>query len=484
MKNRRWLSCALLLLGLICGGLAVSPDLAAEDSAPAADATETLQESAFDELLDPFDDDDWSEKEASIPTVQKEPQGDRRNFRIGGELSLKAVANIAHDRPEPGQTDWRGLSSLRARLAVEWDADLSDFLSIHASGYGFHDFAYDINGRDSYTEEVLDAYEKELELTETFVLVSPHSRLDFRFGRQIVVWGNSDNIRVTDVLNPLDFREPGLTDLEYLRLPVTMSRLDYYLGAWRLSGMAIHEIRFDKNPVLGSDYYPFEGPLPPEDKPSNGGADTEWAFSVIGTFSGWDVALYAAEYFNDRAHLEMAPSPQGPALVRRHASLKMVGAAANLALGNWLLKTEAAWQDGFHYFNTGDKTFSRFDILLGVEYSGIRETTVSVEVANRHINGFDDRLKAGPDHEQPDTFVSAIRVVREFWNDTLTATLLAMTYGATGDDGAMQRLQVEYDLRDNLELTAGVVLYQSGDLPEFENIGDNDRIFGEVAYHF
>ena len=321
MRTRQWLPSALLLLVLVCGGLAGPPDLAAAEYAPPADAAGTPEESAFDELLDPFSDDGFVENETPTLEVSPEPQGEDQKFRIGGELSLRAVTNVAHDPPEPGQTDWRGLSALRTRLALEWDADLTDSLSIHASGYGFHDFACAINGRDSYTEEVLDAYENELELTETYVLVSPHASFDFRFGRQIVVWGSSDNIRVTDILNPLDFREPGLTDLEYIRLPVTMSRLDYYLGAWRLSGVAIHEIRFDKNPPFGSDYYPFQEPLPPEDNPSHGGKNTEWALSLSGTFSGWDMALYAADHFNDRAHLEWIPSPTGAIPVRRHASL-------------------------------------------------------------------------------------------------------------------------------------------------------------------
>ncbi len=128
--------------------------------------------------------------------------------------------------------------------------------------------------------------------------------------------------------------------------------------------------------------------------------------------------------------------------------------------------------------------FSRFDVLAGIEYFGFDETTISLEVANRHINGFSDRLRVVPDLEQPDRFQSAIRVVREFLNDTLTCTVLAMRYGPIGEDGAFQRLQVEYDLRDNLELTGGVVFYQTGDLPEFQKIGDNDRVFAEITHHF
>lgn len=475
------------MLCVCLGCLAVLPrmPLAAEPAGPTDTAGGAIEDD-FDDLLNQFDDSDIVTEETPAPAITSETVASdaRAGYRVGGELSLSAATNFAHDPPASGQTDWRGLSRLRSMLAMEFDAEPSDVLKIHASGYGFYDFTYGINGRDEYTDQVLDEYEKELELTETYALFNPIASIDFRFGRQIVVWGGSDNIRVTDVLNPLDLREPGLTDLEYIRLPVTMSRLDYYLGQWRFSGMAIHEIRFDKMPAFGSDYFPFPDPLPPEENPSSGGENTEWAMSVSRTFSRWDVAFYAANHFNDQTHLEANPPGMGPPVVRRHASLDMIGASANLALGNWLLKTEAAWQDGFNYFNTGNETFSRFDVLFGIEYSGLKETTISVEAANRHINGFQDRLRALPDAEQPDTFQSAIRVVRDFLNDTLTCTLLAMTYGPFGQDGAFQRLQVDYDLRDNVVITGGVVLYQSGDLPEFRNIGDNDRIFGEVAYHF
>ena len=101
----------------------------------------------------------------------------------------------------------------------------------------FYDFAYEIQGRDKFTQEVLDENENELEFDEVWLLGSITDRLDLKAGRQIVVWGKSDNIRVTDVLNPLDLREPGLTDLENLRLPVTMTKLDYFM--WGLKPIGV-----------------------------------------------------------------------------------------------------------------------------------------------------------------------------------------------------------------------------------------------------
>ena len=84
---------------------------------------------------------------------------------------------------------------------------------------------------------MLDAYEQESELREVYLQGALASALDIKVGRQIVVWGKSDNIRITDVLNPIDNREPGLVDIEDVRLPLTMSRLDFYFGDWGLSTM-------------------------------------------------------------------------------------------------------------------------------------------------------------------------------------------------------------------------------------------------------
>ena len=124
----------------------------------------------------------------------------------------------------------------------------------------------------------------------TYIQGSLTKSLDVKIGRQIVVWGKSDNIRVTDVLNPLDIREPGLTDIEDLRLPVTMSRLDYYIGDWSLTGIAIHEIRFNKRPEYGSDFYPGSQPPPHEDKPDHCGNNTEYAVAINTAFSNRQVS--------------------------------------------------------------------------------------------------------------------------------------------------------------------------------------------------
>jgi hypothetical protein len=75
-------------------------------------------------------------------------------------------------------------------------------------------------------------------------------------------------------------------------------------------------------------------------------------------------------------------------------------------------------------------------------------------------------------------------MTKPYWNDTLNLTFVTNIFGATGDDGGFQRFTAEYDLTDSVELTGGIVFYQSGDLRRTMGIGDNDRVYGEVQYNF
>lgn len=431
----------------------------------------------LDDVLKGFEEGEGAAEESTQKEEAKKPPF----CDLSGSASLGVSYSFAHDAPKPGETDYRGLSRLRPDFHLGLDLAVSKTWKALISGRAFYDFVYEINGRDKYTDEVLDEYEKEAEFGEVYLQGSLLASLDLKVGRQIVVWGKSDNIRVVDILNPLDNRKPGLVDIEDLRLPVTMTRLDYYLGKWNLTAIAVHEIHFNKNPVFGSEFFPFESTLPEEKKPTNSLDNTEYALAVNGIFRGWDISFYVARFFDKQAHVEMVLPTQ---LERRHSRLTMVGTAVNVALGNWLLKSEVACFDGLEFFALPGEKKSRFDVLAGMEYSGFTNTTISLEAVNRHINDFVSTLEAPPDSARKDEFQTVLRYSGDFLTDTLHLVMLASTFGVTGKDGALQRFSVEYDVTDAFSVKLGLVTYQSGDKVQFRNIGDNDRLFLEAKYSF
>jgi hypothetical protein len=446
---------------------------------------------------------------------------------------------------EPGDPDYDDVVVLREQLSLELDLDLPRDWKARVAGRGFFDFAYRLNDRDDYSNDVLDTHEDELEFQEVWIAGNLFKGLDLKFGRQIVPWGRSETIRVLDILNPLDNREPGVVDIEDLRLPVTMTRLDYYWGKWQLTGIAIHEIRFDENPILGSEFYPFNELRDPngnpvefgEQIPGNAGSNTEWAVALTGVFSGWDISFHGARYFSDTPYAEILDAdfelcgtfPTDPCFllpdpvtytatsVTRHARQTLLGASANLALGNWLLKAETAYIRGLRFLDglavvdgelrslppgldyTGspltDEKKSRYDIMGGIEYAGFTDTFIALEVANRHIAGFDDSFGLPSDYGdiatafpitvQRNQLEASLRINRTFMNERLDTTFLAFLVGTpVAADGGYWRLSGDYEVMDALTVGAGVAVYLGGDLATFSGVKNNDRLFMTVKYSF
>lgn len=435
----------------------------------------------------------------------EKPAGD-----LMGSAALSASYNYrGHDSSDG--TDWQGLSKLRTRLNLQYDHQWSDNWQSRISGYGFYDAAYSIRDRSRYTSDVLDEYEHDAEWQEVWVRGKLRDDLDVKIGRQVVIWGRADSLRVLDVLNPLDNREPGMADIEDLRLPVGMLKTDWFFADhWQASFIAIPEVRFSKNPPYGSDFAVVASPLYGgqmrllnEEEPDHFD-DLRYAMSLNGTFSGWDVSFNAAHLWRDRPYLHVdgpynvaAPSTIFQQLAFRHSSMDMLGTSANIVSGSWLYKTELAWFDGIDYTLSApvvvpafgvlalpatNEEKQRADFLLGIEYFGIANTSLSLEMVNRHIFGFDPAMEMF--YEKEDALETAVRYTGNFMNDRLEVTALAIAFGERAQDGALWRLQASYDVRDALVLTVGVVDYRHGDLPPFTTIENNDRVFTEVKYSF
>jgi len=401
-------------------------------------------------------------------------------FTIDGFFKLSSAYNFNHKEPNSGLTNWKGFSKLKSDLQVEMEYKIFYDWKIYVSSKVFYDSIYFFKGRDKYTDETISFYESEIELKEVYVQGKILADLDFKVGRQIVVWGKSDNIRITDILNPLDGREPGLTDIEDLRLPIMMVKLDYFFGDWNLQAITVHEDRYNKTPAFGSDFYMASTPPLKENKPGHGFKKSEFAASLNGRFSGWDLSFYSAYYYNDIPYVKIV-SPTN--ITREYCRTKMAGFAYNKILGNLILKTESVFLSGLK-FSSDDNEFNRFDALIGFEYSGLTDSSISVELSDRHILNFNDLLKNSPDFAVQDEVQSAVKISRNFLNEIISLTVLANFFGADLKDGSFERLTLDYKGIDNFTFTVGTLLYQSGDLKKYSSIGANDRFFAEVKYSF
>ena len=480
---------ALLLVLLVSFVMPVRPGVASSAQAGGEDAVDEIiqdfeadapADDNLEDLMEGFEDESALGEPAVEEACGMAHVSESSSWGLDGELAFAVIHSISSGVQSP----WDGFSMVRPEFTLTLNSKFSDQWRSKVSVRGFYDVVYSLRGRHKYTDQVLHDYEKELELKDAYVQGALKDHLDVKIGRQVVVWGGFDNLRVVDVLNPLDLRVPGLTDMDDLRLPVTAIKLDYYLAAWDLSAMAIPEVRFSKMPVYGSDFYPYAAPLPPEDEPNDGFRNVPYAISMTGVFSGWDVGLYWADIYDDQIYLAaVADGPPGR-FSSKHARVSMLGAAGSLAVGDWLFKSEVAWIDGLHYSNTRAEAYHRLDLGAGAEYFGFKETVICLEAVNRHIYDYDSRLQSSPDQVDRDEFQWAFRVTKDLIHDTLTLTCLISTFGVKTDNGLYERIEAEYDVTDAVGIRAGMVFYQAGDKEWFKDVEKNDRLFVTLTYHF
>jgi len=431
---------------------------------------------------DDFEDELSGFEEQSVVIVDIEPIKESMH-QLQGSLNFSTSYNYAHAKPVKNRTDFRGISRLKTKLDLTLDSKINSEWKSRFEIQTFYDAIYSL--RDNfYSDDVIKTYEKEFEIQEAYILGSLNDNVDIKIGRQIVVWGKSDNIRLNDVINPLDNRELGMVDIEDLRLPLFMSKLDYYSGAWNVSAMIIHESRVQKEAANGSDYLPtsiFLEPnaIFPEDiTPSNSLSNTQFAFSLNGRFSGWDLSFYLAKVLNSKWHFENNRQ------TRNYDHIKLLGAAYNIAVDNILFTSEIAYTQDLKFNRTHDQK-DRLDLLIGMEYSGINDLSTSLEISQRHIFSYENAMQEAPDFAYKDERQTALRVSYNFNHEKGTLTYLnTLFWNHNHVNGGFERLWLNYELDDDFECNIGIVDYIGGEKTVLEALKNNDRFFIDISYNF
>ncbi len=141
-----------------------------------------------------------------------------KNLEIAGYLKNETALRIAH-----GFDEFMKEANI-AQLETEYK--FNDHIQFFSILRWFYDSAYDIEDKysllvESKSNVKLQQPEKLQWLRECYLDVLT-DRLDLRLGKQQVVWGTADGIRILDIVNPLDYREWTLKDYVDTRIPLWM----------------------------------------------------------------------------------------------------------------------------------------------------------------------------------------------------------------------------------------------------------------------
>ncbi|MFH1457786.1 MAG: DUF1302 family protein [Candidatus Omnitrophota bacterium] len=172
------------------------------------------------------------------------------NLELAGYLKNETALRTAH-----GLDEFMKESNI-AQLEAEYT--FNEHVQFFTILRWFYDAVYELENKyandpqwESKTNQKLKHPEKLQWLRECYLDVLTDS-LDLRLGKQQVVWGTADGVRILDIVNPLDYRDWTLKDYIDSRLPLWMINAE---GKILLNG----HLQLLLIPDYEANYYPPAG---------------------------------------------------------------------------------------------------------------------------------------------------------------------------------------------------------------------------------
>ena len=318
--------------------------------------------------------------------------------------------------------------------------------------------------------------------------------MDFRLGKQQIIWGKADGVFITDIISPKNLSEFLLPDFDEIRMGVTALKADYYLGNNTLEAVWIPAFTATVAPDSGSIWYKTSSfPITPsfdysqkEVTPSLENSEFFAKFSAMTSLIDFEVmAGYAwdddpaihVQKTVDQATMQLSSITVTP----RHHRLGICGGSFSTTLGPVVLRGESAYYSG-KYFQTEDMTATDglteknyLHYLMGVDFN-IGEFLISTQFIQQAILDYDDDI-VNDEFENTAT----VLLSRTFLRETLKLELFS--YIGLNNKDALIRPKLTYDFTDGFQFLLGANIF-TGAEGRFGQYDDNDMIYLKVKYSF
>ena len=307
----------------------------------------------------------------------------------------------------------------------------------------------------------------------------------WRVGKQQVVWGQADGIKVMDVVNPQSYREFIMDDLDDSRIPLWMVNAELPVtdnGSLQL--LWIPDTTYHELAEQGTPYAFTSTRLVPvapaglrteiheAERPDNALSDSDAGLRYATFLGGWDLTLnYLYQYQNfpvpyqylrfDDAGFTGVVEPE---YERNH----LMGGTASNVFGDVTLRAEAVYNSDTYHMSSnlsehGIAESDEFASVIGLDWQlGQYNTLLSTQWFQRHLFEYNSDLKV----DQTEHNISML-YRRTFSNETWYFDALGL-YSPNHGDRWVQ-LNLNYMLRSNLELWLGGDFFG----------GDREGVYGE-----
>lgn len=315
---------------------------------------------------------------------------------------------------------------------------------------------------------------------------------DLRAGRQIIIWGVSDGIRITDIIAPMDFTEFLARDYDDIRMPVEALKLRIFRNNIKCELVFIplfQSFIYPSDPENPWNILPQGEEIPPVSfapavKPETILKNSEIGGRVSFYLSGFDVSLASLYTWNKMPvfRTELNPDMDRMILIPEHHRMGMFGLDFSKPIGPLVIRGEGALFTGESYAcklqegstELASKNVLRF--LVGMDWYPGNDWTLTGQFSQSSILNFEEKLDCGRH-----ILLATVGISRKVLRSTLILSTFA--YMDLSTHGFFNRTSAEFGLSDQIHLSTGVDLF-GGDGGMFGMYRDNSEFWIKLKYNF
>lgn len=393
-------------------------------------------------------------------------------------------------------------------LQVDWERTLGERQWMQVETLYRSDYAKLMNDKDAPRPSIGDQqrylFEQEgtqLELRRfTWSYYGDNRQLVI--GKQQIVWGNADGIRVLNVVNPYNYREFILGEDIDARIPEWSAKMDYQWRDINWQWIAIFEPQFN---VFAQADTPFHIPVLPtaqlsaapwsrdNNMPDETIKDGDMGMRISGFHFGWDWAISYLYHYRDTPVfiIETELNPEStmvqPGVTERYFREALWGLELAQSFGTLTVRNELAFAPNRAHslvgFEAGRPTslqsrrYRTWENVLGVDWNPGDDMLFGLQW-HRTTIGTDRMLL----QQESEADLITLLWQRHAWNRKLKVRLQG--YRHLDDEDHLIRASARYEVNNTLALTLAADLFDGNPQGTFGYFDHQDRVLLTSRFYF
>ncbi len=383
---------------------------------------------------------------------------------------------------------------LRNRLRLN-----SELRGDNIYGYASVDF---LNDAAASSQTTLNLRELYLDIYSSWI--------DFRIGKQQVVWGKADGYFINDIVNPLDLSYFLLQDFDDIRMATTMLNTKIHHGNHSLEILVIPEFKplkmaltgdwafqrpdsFNITVPAGEQFVTMSIPMNYQQDilPQNSLRRMEYGFKLNTFLLGTDFSLIYLKAREDKPVIKKQivlnefQIPVNVILTPTHPWINFYGLNFSRPVGTFVFRGEGGYYPN-RYFDTQDMSKVNDGLLvkrpflqgmIGVDYQLTGEIDIGVQAIRERILDYDDNLM-----DDEVNSIGSLMLRGRFANETILPLWLTL-YNITSES-YLSRIAVDWKYSDSFTITTGFDLLGGDSDTIFGQFDRNDNVYLKLAFNF